>query len=672
MNENEQNAWENYPAALPKDTILAGRYIIQDVLGQGGFGITYLAEDYQSKIHVAIKEFFPESMVMRQSSKSDVKTYTDERSEYFRFGMQSFIEEAKLLAQLRGNPHIVMVHGYFEENNTAYFVMDYIRGKDFKTYIKEHGGKLSWEETWQIMHPVMEALQAAHQKGIIHRDVAPDNIIITEDNIVKLIVFGAARYSLGERSQSLDVILKPGYTPKEQYLRHGKQGPYTDVYSVAACFYAALCGYLPPESLERMDEDTLVPLSKRGVELPAAAEQAILQGLNVQAEKRFLSMEAFQKALTNPSPVPPVPQPPTPVPPSPKIKKLIFAAAAISTLFLVCAVGIKTLSGKAVVVDSQQDTTHEKDTIVEVTQSETSEDKKEIQTTTLTGDTHLLESLKADEENKLYYINSVNAILDIVCKDDPMIYVKMGIGTAEEAHQYHDQLLDSILIEMLTEELYEQYGDIYRECLNSALTKADYEVAGVEKQGERYEITVQYKPLKYFEAVEEAYRNRNRELMQGWLDQPETAPTTEEDMTIDVLAILYLGMEDALESAQYGKKVSCVVDLESDGEDGLASLFMEGLFDTDKIEAYAEQYEDSFMVRGYDSMHYFYVWDDGDAYLGEWNDNGMQNGKGIYVWSNGAIYAGSFKDGKRNGYGVNIYSDGSRYDGNWKNDNTID
>lgn len=264
MSDDQQRTWENYPAALPRDTILAGRYIIQDVLGQGGFGITYLAKDHQSGNDVAIKEFFPENMVMRQPSGLDVRTYTDERSEYFRFGMQGFIEEAKLLAQLRGNPHIVTVHGYFEENNTAYFVMDYIKGTDFKTYIREHGGKLGWEETWTIMQPVKEALHAAHQKGIIHRDVVPDNIIITEDNTVKLIDFGAARYSLGERSQSLDVVLKPGYTPKEQYMRHGKQGPYTDVHSVAACFYAVLCGYLPPESLERMEEDTLVSPSARG------------------------------------------------------------------------------------------------------------------------------------------------------------------------------------------------------------------------------------------------------------------------------------------------------------------------------------------------------------------------------------------------------------------------
>lgn len=118
--------------------------------------------------------------------------------------------------------------------------------------------------------------------------------------------------------------------------------------------------------------------------------------------------------------------------------------------------------------------------------------------------------------------------------------------------------------------------------------------------------------------------------------------------------------------------MSAAVDLESDGEDGLVSLIMEGLFDMDKIECYAEQYENRYVIRGYDDMHYLCVWNDGDVCLGEWNDDGVQNGQGIYVWSDGDIYAGSFRDGKRNGYGVSIYADGSRYDGNWRDDEKID
>ncbi|MCM1087137.1 MAG: BspA family leucine-rich repeat surface protein [Muribaculaceae bacterium] len=304
MNDTVNSAWEKYPAALPKDTILAGKYVIKNVLGQGGFGITYLAESYKTGLKAAVKEFFPETMAMRSTASIEVRTYTDERRDNFRFGMESFLEEAKVLAQFQGNPHIVGVQEYFEENGTAYFVMDYIEGIDFKTYIKQNGGKLSWEEVWKIMSPVMDALDAVHKKGLVHRDVTPDNIFISNDGMVKLIDFGAARYSLGDRSKSLDVILKPGYAPKEQYTRRGKQGAFTDVYSAAACFYSALCGYIPPESLDRMEEDDLVPLSNRGVNLPDRADEAIIKALEVRAEDRYQTMAAFKQAVMGENVVP--------------------------------------------------------------------------------------------------------------------------------------------------------------------------------------------------------------------------------------------------------------------------------------------------------------------------------------------------------------------------------
>lgn len=371
MSDINQETWEKYPAALPKDTILAGQYIIKDVLGQGGFGITYLAEDHRTNTKVAVKEYFPETMAMRSTTSIEVRTYTDDRLGNFKFGMESFLEEAKVLAQFQGNPNIVGVQKYFEENGTAYFVMDYIEGIDFKTYIKQNGGKLTWEEVWKIMAPIMDALDAVHKRGLVHRDVTPDNIFISEDGTVKLIDFGAARYSIGERSQSLDIVLKPGYTPKEQYVRRGRQGAYTDVYSVAACFYAALSGYLPPESLERMEEDNLVPLSTRGVELPPMAERAILKGLEVRAEDRFQSMDAFKSAImgitplvdSDPQPAPepqPSPEPPISPAPKPKNKKMIagtVCAAAVAVIFL--AVGLTTGlhdRNDIVVVDNEQST----------------------------------------------------------------------------------------------------------------------------------------------------------------------------------------------------------------------------------------------------------------------------------------------------------------------------
>lgn len=292
-----------YPLALQPGCILAGRYVLGRVLGQGGFGITYLAEDEKAKksgaadARVAIKEFFPENLANRQPGMSGVTAFSGEKEEDFRFGREKFLEEAKTLAKFSALPNVVKVYSYFEENGTAYFAMEYVEGTDLKRYIQERGGKLSWEEAQRILIPVMDALSAVHAEGMIHRDVKPDNIFITTEGQIKLLDFGSARYSLGDRSHSLDVILTAGYAPKEQYTRRGRQGPYTDVYSVAACFYAALTGCVPPESVERMEEDDLVPPSARGVKLPGKAEDAILRGLEVRASDRWQTMEEFKQAL---------------------------------------------------------------------------------------------------------------------------------------------------------------------------------------------------------------------------------------------------------------------------------------------------------------------------------------------------------------------------------------
>ena len=287
---------ERFPMALMPGTILAGKYIVGRVLGQGGFGITYVAQDYQTKQLVAMKEFFPDTMASRTAGNK-IQAHTGATGENFVYGKDCFLEEAKTLAEFIGNENIVRVISYFEENGTAYFAMEYIEGESFQDYIKSHGGKVSWEEATKFLLPVMDALAAVHSKGIVHRDVTPDNIYITKEGVVKLLDFGAARYSLGDKSRSLDVVLKHGFAPKEQYTRHGKQGPFTDVYTVAASFYFALTGKKTPDAIDRMDEDDLVPPSSLGVSLPVHAEDAILKALNVQPQDRFQSMTDFKQAL---------------------------------------------------------------------------------------------------------------------------------------------------------------------------------------------------------------------------------------------------------------------------------------------------------------------------------------------------------------------------------------
>ena len=344
----EQN---RYPLALPSGSVLNGKYIIGRVLGQGGFGITYLAWDYILRIKTAVKEFLPSGMVSREPGRPDVIIYQGEREESFRYGLNSFLDEARVLARFIGHPNIVRVHSFFQENNTAYLVMEYIQGNSLKQHIAEQGGQLSWQEALQLLCPAAKALSAMHQQGILHRDVAPDNIILTPDAQVKLIDFGAARYSLGNRSRSLDVILKAGYAPKEQYTRNGVQGFYTDVYSLAACFYAAITGFVPPESQDRLEEDRLIPISRRGISIPEGLERTILKGLAVQARDRYQTMDDFLQALVLYLPQEPQTPSPDPVidntkekdddlplpPPSPRPKRWTFIISGCCAAVLVLA-----------------------------------------------------------------------------------------------------------------------------------------------------------------------------------------------------------------------------------------------------------------------------------------------------------------------------------------------
>ncbi len=311
---------EKYPLALPEGTILAGQYTIEKVLGQGGFGITYKAKDYKTNQSVAVKEFFPDTLAYREMTT--VISYPGERTDSFVYGKESFLQEAQTLAQFIGNENIVRVYTYFEENGTAYFVMDYIERKSFDVYLKEKGGRITVEEAKNILIPVMDALGAVHSKGIVHRDVTPDNIYITNEGKIMLLDFGAARYSLGDKSRSLDVILKHGFAPKEQYTRRGKQGPFTDIYSLGATFYFAITGKRPPDSVDRLDEDDLVPPHNLGVSVTEYQETAILKALNVQPADRFQTMAEFKNVLLNEAAA--VPQTPyyvPAIPPQPSVSQ---------------------------------------------------------------------------------------------------------------------------------------------------------------------------------------------------------------------------------------------------------------------------------------------------------------------------------------------------------------
>ena len=286
----------NEPHQLPVNSILNGRYIIGRTLGAGGFGITYVGYDLKLNSKVAIKEYYMSGGVSRTRSLTVIPT--DKANEApFNKGKERFLDEAKVLAQFIDEPNIVNVRDYFEENGTAYIVMEFLDGEDLTHYAKKHG-RLSFDEVLALLEPAMMALDKVHKKGLIHRDISPSNLMLLKDGRVKVLDFGTARTQsvLGEKS--LSIMLKPGYAPEEQYRTHGQQGPWTDVYAMSATFYRLLTDKTPPTSTDRMFEDRIELPSALGVKITPQQEAALMRGLAVRSTDRIQTMEELAKCLT--------------------------------------------------------------------------------------------------------------------------------------------------------------------------------------------------------------------------------------------------------------------------------------------------------------------------------------------------------------------------------------
>ncbi len=279
-------------------TMLRDQYMIGRALGHGGFGITYLAWDVGLEARLAIKEYMPNGVAGRASNATRVLAYSDQTQVEFEYGLERFLEEARVLKKFRDHPNIVSIDTIFRDNGTAYLVMEYLDGMTFEEFLKRRGGKITWETALRVLLPVMDALAAVHAEGILHRDISPDNIYLTRNGKMKLIDFGAARNALGQKSRNLSIILKEGYAPEEQYRASGIQGPWTDVYATAATMYHAITGHVPQPSLDRQAEDQVRRPSELGVIIDPAAEAALMNALAVRAADRFKSMEDFKAALT--------------------------------------------------------------------------------------------------------------------------------------------------------------------------------------------------------------------------------------------------------------------------------------------------------------------------------------------------------------------------------------
>ena len=284
----------NNAMALPLNSLLQNRYEIKAIIGAGGFGITYLAWDTVLEKNTAIKEYFPNGLVSRTENRK-IEVYLQEQSDEYQQGKERFLREARELTRFSNCKNVVSVFDFFEANNTAYMVMEYLQGTTLKNYMEQKGGRIEESMAINVIFTLMDTLEIVHSAGVIHRDIAPDNVYICSDNTVKLLDFGAAKQAMTGEMKSASVILKPGYAPVEQYTKSGKIGPWTDIYAFGAMIYHMMTGVRPVDSVERTLGDQLPSPRQYNPQINPAMEKVILKAMAVRAEDRYQSINEMRQ-----------------------------------------------------------------------------------------------------------------------------------------------------------------------------------------------------------------------------------------------------------------------------------------------------------------------------------------------------------------------------------------
>ena len=287
------------PHWLLPGTVLAGKYEVGAVLGEGGFGITYIGRDTNLDMKVAIKEYFPSGVVNRNNTSSmEISALVGDTQSNFEKGKQGFLSEARTHAKFSNEQSIVSVRDFFEENNTAYIVMEYLEGIDLKDFIAQNG-KMSFGLAISMLSPIMSSLSKIHNQGLIHRDISPANIMILNNRTVKLLDFGSARNVSGADEKSLSVLLKPGFAPEEQYRSKGNQGSWTDVYALSATLYKMVTGVTPDDAMNRLFSDEVVSPSELNEQITPEQSAVILKGMSIYQKDRYQTVEELQQACND-------------------------------------------------------------------------------------------------------------------------------------------------------------------------------------------------------------------------------------------------------------------------------------------------------------------------------------------------------------------------------------
>ena len=282
-----------FAGVLPPFTVLNKRYILGRVLGKGGFGITYIAKDMSANRICAVKEYMPSEYSSRNGTQNIVPFADDKAQFVFNHGREKFMQEAKTLFELRDNPMVVNIYDFFNQNNTAYLVMEFLDGFDLRGLAKQNGGKLAPDFAKMVFVTVASALMEIHRLGILHRDLSPENIIVTRDGRVALIDFGAARSFVSSQNKGMSILLKPGFAPPEQYNAKGTHGPWSDVYALCATFYTLVSGKPLVDALFRYRGQNLPSLAELGCPVSKKTSDVIERGMALECKDRYKDFKAL-------------------------------------------------------------------------------------------------------------------------------------------------------------------------------------------------------------------------------------------------------------------------------------------------------------------------------------------------------------------------------------------
>ncbi|MCI8963663.1 MAG: serine/threonine protein kinase [Eubacterium sp.] len=284
---------------LKPGAVIGGKYIVGKALSYGGYTVTYIGMDAEKNRKVMIKEYLPSDFSTRSEGDTEVTIYSGDACEQFEQGLTTFLNEANRIGQLHNTQGIMRVYDCVAENDTGYVISEYLEGKTLKQ-IMEEGKRFPVQEAKEFVCRILEGLRQVHPLNIIHCDISPETILVTNTGEIKLLDFGATRYVTTANSKSLAIILKQGFAPEEQYRSRGERGPWTDVYALGAVMYYMITGVVPAESVDRALMDELKEPSKLGVQIPPNTENALMNALNVYQKDRTPSAEIFYQELNSP------------------------------------------------------------------------------------------------------------------------------------------------------------------------------------------------------------------------------------------------------------------------------------------------------------------------------------------------------------------------------------